>query len=105
MSRLLLASAVAALIAGTNFVSAQTAGDAAGAVTSSDAPAGSMDNSGGTVRGGAEDRAAPAVNSVPDKRDEATDTTNTSDQKQPAVKQSEPDDKVERDNGKRRATD
>jgi hypothetical protein len=103
MSKLLLVGfAAAALIGGPNFAGAQSVGGAAGAGMSGEAPARGSD-AGDATRGGAEDRAAPAVNSAPDKRDEATDTTNTSEQKQPATKQIEPDDKVERDNGNPRA--
>lgn len=103
MSKLLLVSfAAVALIAGANFAGAQSVGGGAGAGISRQAPAGGVD-AGDATRGGSEDLAAPAVNSAPDKRDEATDTTNTSEQKQPAIKQIEPDDKVERDNGNPRA--
>lgn len=115
--RLFMSVATAALIAGTSFVNAQSPGGAGagsaggGAGMSREAPAGGgaagggASMRGGTERGGAEDRAAPGANSAPSKRDEATDTTNKSEQKQPAAKQSQSDDKMQRDNGNQRATD
>lgn len=106
--RLLMSVAAAALIAGTGFANAQGAGmgreggGAGGAAPAArSAPGGA--GAGGAAAGGAADRAAPMEKSAPAGRDEATDTTNRSDQRQDQKAQS--DDKMQRDNGSRNATD
>lgn len=70
-----------------------------------EAPAGGAARSGATsapAGGAAADRAAPAERNAPVNKDEATDTTNKSEQK-PAVKSTQSDDKMQRDD--KRTTD
>jgi hypothetical protein len=122
--RLLMSVAAAALIAGTSFVNAQGAGGAGreggaggagagagaaahsapsgGAGGAATAPGGAGDRAAGGAAGGAGDRAAQTERNAPAGKDEATDTTNRSDQRQDQKAQS--DDKMQRDNS-RNATD
>jgi len=110
-NRLLMSVAAAALIAGSGFASAQNPGGAGTAPSggsagmSREAPAGGAARSGATsapAGGASADRAAPAERNAPVNKDEATDTTNKSDQK-PAMKSTQSDDKMQRDD--KRATD
>lgn len=104
-NRMMMSVAAAALIAGTGFANAQGAGmsrEGGGAPAAHSAPAA---GGGAASANGAADRAAPAAGmekNAPAGRDEATDTTNRSDQRQDMKAQS--DDKVQRDHSQR-ATD
>jgi len=105
-SRLMMSVAAAALIVGTSFANAQGAGQGMSREAPSSAPAARSAPADAPSRGAA-DRAAPMEHSAPVNRDEATDTTNKSEQK-PAVKSTQSDDKVQRDDkrgGTQRATD
>jgi hypothetical protein len=96
-NRLLMSVAVAAMIAGTGFANAQ-------AGMSREAPAAGSSAQGAPARSPAADRAAPTERSAPVNKDEATDTS-----KRPEagadVKSTQSDDKMQRDNGAKRATD
>ncbi|MET0968074.1 MAG: DUF1236 domain-containing protein [Tardiphaga sp.] len=124
--RLLMSVAAAALIAGMGFANAQGAGGAgresggagaaggaahsapaggagsAGGAADRAAPGGAGDRAAGGAAGGAGERAAQTDRNAPATKDEATDTTNRSDQRQDQKAQS--DDKMQRDNS-RNATD
>ncbi|MEH2477313.1 hypothetical protein V1282_000670 [Nitrobacteraceae bacterium AZCC 2146] len=93
-NRLLMSVAAAALIVGTGFANAQAGmsreAPAAAAAPSSSAPSA--------------DRAAPAERSAPMNRDEATDSAKRPDTGT-GMKATQSDDKVQRDNGAKRATD
>lgn len=105
-NRLMMSVAAAALIVGTSFANAQGAGQGMSREAPSSTPA-ARSAPADTPSGGAADRAAPMEHSAPVNRDEATDTTNKSEQK-PAVKSTQSDDKVQRDDkrdGNQRATD
>jgi hypothetical protein len=97
-NRLFLSVAAAALIAGSGMAHAQ-------AGMSREAPSGGAAAQNAPARSApSADRAAPAERAAPVTRDEATDTS-----KRPepgaAVKSTQSDDKVQRDNGDQRATD
>jgi hypothetical protein len=118
--RLLMSVAAAALIAGTGFANAQGAGGAgresggaggagaaahsapAGGAADRAAPGGAGDRAAGGAAAGAGDRSSQTERNAPANKDEATDTTNRSDQRQDQKAQS--DDKMQRDNS-RNATD
>jgi hypothetical protein len=90
-NRLLMSVAAAALIAGTGFANAQ-------AGMSREAPAAAAPSAPSA------DRAAPAERSAPMNRDEATDSAKKPDAGT-GMKATQSDDKVQRDNGAKRATD
>jgi hypothetical protein len=90
-NRLLMSAAAAALIAGTGFANAQ-------AGMSREAPAAAAPGAPSA------DRAAPAERSAPMNRDEATDSAKKPDAGT-GMKATQSDDKMQRDNGNKRATD
>jgi hypothetical protein len=92
-NRLLMSVAAAALIVGTGFANAQ-------AGMSREAPAAAPPSSSAPSA----DRAAPAERSAPMNRDEATDSAKRPDAGT-GMKATQSDDKVQRDNGAKRATD
>lgn len=107
--RLLMSAAATMIIASGGVAYAQGAGpqgggaQGGGAGMSREAPA-ARSPAGSGPGGMSADRAAPAANNAATKRDEATDTTNKTDQ-DPAKQVTQSDDKVKRDDGNQRATD